>query len=79
MHLQQVKDTTGPDGRTRSWGELAAASGIPKSNLILIARGERGWDSETAAKLRLIGVDLNQQSEVLAKKRGWPIPQKLAS
>lgn len=74
MHLMQVKKNTG-----KSWGELSIASGIPKSNLITIANAKRGWDSATGAKLRLIGVDLNEQSALLAKSKGWRLPEKLAS
>lgn len=56
MNLEQVKTTTG-----KGWKDLAKESGIALGNLHHIARGLKGFGPATGAKLRLIGVDLNDQ------------------
>lgn len=67
MDLLQLKETT-----QKTWAELSAACGVPRSNLCLIARGRRGFGSDTGARLRMIGVDLNAQIDVLVSVRGRP-------
>ena len=64
MDLLEVKRST-----RQSWNALAKASGIPRGNLYEIAHGTKGWGPETGEKLRRIGVDLNTQTEVYARKR----------
>lgn len=67
MHLLELKETS-----RKTWAELSAACGVPRSNLCLIARGRRGFGSDTGARLRMIGVDLNAQIELLVSVRGPP-------
>ena len=54
-----------------SWADLEQRSGVSRSNLFKIAHGERGWDVLTGWKLKKLGVSLDEQVEVMAKRQGW--------